>query len=93
MAGIEGFIVAPSNRAPNGLAVQEFQTTLVGMIGHDLRQTLQTIQGTYALLRSRPEVLSEQGYALGHRIEVRSIVRQGSLFSIYLPAAPAISQS
>ena len=28
---------------------------------------------------------------LGHRIEVRSIVREGSLFSIYLPAAPGKS--
>jgi two-component system phosphate regulon sensor histidine kinase PhoR len=30
---------------------------------------------------------------LGHRIEVRSIVREGSLFSIYLPAAVVTSQS
>jgi signal transduction histidine kinase len=34
-------------------AAREFQTALVGMMGHDLRQSLHIIQGTYSLLRSR----------------------------------------
>jgi two-component system phosphate regulon sensor histidine kinase PhoR len=62
MTGIEGFIAAPSNRGSNGLAAQEFQTTLVGMMGHDLRQSLQIIQGTYALLRSRSETLPQHAW-------------------------------
>jgi len=52
---IEGLTVAPDmqDRKLKSLAVQELQTTIVGMLGHDLRQSLQVIQGTYALLRSR----------------------------------------
>jgi two-component system phosphate regulon sensor histidine kinase PhoR len=76
MTGIDGFIAAPSNREPNGLAAQEFQTTLVGMMGHDLRQSLQIIQGTYALLRSRPEVLSEQRWLDRGERAVRKLAEQ-----------------
>ncbi len=43
----------PSRRQAWILGAQEFQTTIVGMIGHDLRQSLQVIQGTYSLLRSQ----------------------------------------
>jgi signal transduction histidine kinase len=57
MTGIEGFIAAPSDQAPKGLAAQNFQTALVGMMGHDLRQSLQVIQGTYALLRTHSEAM------------------------------------
>jgi two-component system, OmpR family, phosphate regulon sensor histidine kinase PhoR len=37
-----------------------FQATLLGMAGHDLRQPLQVIQGTYQLLRARSSSKSEQ---------------------------------
>jgi two-component system, OmpR family, phosphate regulon sensor histidine kinase PhoR len=44
------------------IVAQEFQTTIVGMLGHDLRQSLQVIQGTYALLRSRLEQMPQQAW-------------------------------
>ena len=52
MRSIEGFTVAPAvpDRELNTVAAREFQTALVGMMGHDLRQSLQVIQGTYTLL-------------------------------------------
>jgi signal transduction histidine kinase len=62
MRSIESFTVAPivQDRKQGALAAREFQTTLVGMMGHDLRQSLHVIQGTYSLLRSRPEQLPQQ---------------------------------
>ena len=64
MRRIEGFVVAPhmQDRGLKTLVAQEFQTTIVGMLGHDLRQSLQVIQGTYALLRSRLEQMPEQAW-------------------------------
>jgi signal transduction histidine kinase len=64
MRTIEDFVVAPDmqDRRPKTLAVQEFQTTILGMLGHDLRQSLQVIQGTYALLRSRLEQMPQQAW-------------------------------
>ena len=64
MGTIESFVVARGmrNRKLKALAAQEFQTTIVGMLGHDLRQSLQVIQGTYALLRSRPEEMPQQAW-------------------------------
>jgi two-component system, OmpR family, phosphate regulon sensor histidine kinase PhoR len=64
MRTIEGFVVAPDlkDRQPKTLVAQEFQTTIVGMLGHDLRQSLQVIQGTYALLRSRLEEMPQQAW-------------------------------
>ena len=55
MKTIESFVVAPTrqDQASKAVTAHELQTTLVGMIGHDLRQSLYVIQGTYALLRSR----------------------------------------
>jgi two-component system, OmpR family, phosphate regulon sensor histidine kinase PhoR len=44
------------------LAALEFQTTLLGIIGHDLRQSLHVIQGTYTLLRSRLENVPQQAW-------------------------------
>ena len=44
------------------LVAQEFQTTIVGMMGHDLRQSLQVIQGTYSLLRSRVEEMPQKAW-------------------------------
>ena len=43
-------------------AAHEFQTTLVGMMGHDLRQSLHVILGTYALLRSRLQEMPQQAW-------------------------------
>lgn len=64
MRTIEGFSVAPNmqDRKPKTLIAQEFQTTIVGMLGHDLRQSLQVIQGTYTLLRSRLEEMPQQAW-------------------------------
>jgi two-component system, OmpR family, phosphate regulon sensor histidine kinase PhoR len=65
MRTIERFIVAPTmqdQRLDNTLAAQEFQTTIVGMLGHDLRQSLHVIQGTYSLLRSRLEEMPQQAW-------------------------------
>jgi two-component system, OmpR family, phosphate regulon sensor histidine kinase PhoR len=64
MRTIESFIVAPNVQEGKlkGVVVQEFQTTIVGMMGHDLRQSLQIIQGTYSLLRSRLEQMPQQAW-------------------------------
>jgi signal transduction histidine kinase len=64
MRTIEGFIAAPNiqERKPKTLIAQEFQTTIVGMLGHDLRQSLQVIQATYALLRSRLEEVPQRAW-------------------------------
>jgi two-component system, OmpR family, phosphate regulon sensor histidine kinase PhoR len=64
MRTIEGLAVAPNmrNRKPKTLVAQEFQTTIVGMLGHDLRQSLQVIQGTYALLRTSFEEMPQQAW-------------------------------
>jgi two-component system, OmpR family, phosphate regulon sensor histidine kinase PhoR len=64
MRTIEGLAVAPNvqDRKPKTLVAQEFQTTIVGILGHDLRQCLQVIQGTYALLRSRLEEMPQQAW-------------------------------
>ena len=64
MRTIEGLAVAPKmrDRKLKALAAQEFQTTIVGMMGHDLRQSLQVIQGTYSLLRSRLEEMPQQAW-------------------------------
>jgi signal transduction histidine kinase len=40
----------------------DFQAALLGMAGHDLRQPLQIIQGTYELLRTRARSPSEQAW-------------------------------
>src|SRR3954451_2585280 len=55
MGPIESFIVAPTvrDRKLGTLAARDFQTALVGMMGHDLRQSLQVIQGTYSMLRTQ----------------------------------------
>lgn len=62
MTMIEGFTAAPARQGPTpeALAGLELQTTLVGMMGHDLRQSLHVIQGTYALLRSRMDNIPQR---------------------------------
>ena len=64
MRTVEGFVVAPGmeDRRLKAFLAQEFQTTIVGMMGHDLRQSLQVIQGTYSLLRSRLEEMPQQAW-------------------------------
>jgi two-component system phosphate regulon sensor histidine kinase PhoR len=64
MRTIENFVVAPTRqgRMPKVATAQELQTTLMGMIGHDLRQSLHVIQGTYALLRSRLDDLPQHAW-------------------------------
>ena len=62
MRTMESLAVAPNmqDRKLTTLGAQEFHTTIVGMLGHELRQSLQVIQGTYALLRSRLEEMPQQ---------------------------------
>jgi two-component system phosphate regulon sensor histidine kinase PhoR len=64
MESIERFSVAPTvrDRKLRTLPAREFQTAIVGMMGHDLRQSLQVIQGTYSLLRSRLEQMPQQAW-------------------------------
>src|SRR4051794_22035253 len=64
MKALERFAVAPTARAHRrkAPAVQDLQTTLIGMMGHDLRQSLQIIQGTYALLRSQTHEMPQQAW-------------------------------
>src|SRR6202012_3536566 len=59
-----------------GAVAQEFQTTLVGMMGHDLRQSLQIIQGTYTLLRTRSEAMPQQAWLDRGERAVRKLTEQ-----------------
>jgi two-component system, OmpR family, phosphate regulon sensor histidine kinase PhoR len=58
------FIVAPEvlDREQKSHVAQDFQTTIVGVMGHDLRQSLQVIRGTYSLLRSRLQQTPPQAW-------------------------------
>ena len=64
MRAIKALATAPNmqDQKLKALVAQEFQTTIVGMMGHDLRQSLQVIQGTYALLRSRLGAMPQQAW-------------------------------
>jgi two-component system phosphate regulon sensor histidine kinase PhoR len=64
MGAIRALAVAPDmrDRKLQTFVAQEFQTTIVGMLGHDLRQSLQIIQGTYGLLRSRLEEMPQHAW-------------------------------
>jgi two-component system phosphate regulon sensor histidine kinase PhoR len=64
MRMIEGIVRGRSggNRKLKTLVAQEFQTTIVGILGHDLRQSLQVIQGTHELLRSRLEEMPQRAW-------------------------------
>src|ERR1700709_449782 len=61
---IESFGAKPNllDQHSKNLAAQDFQTTIVGMLGHDLRQSLHVIMGTYALLRTRSEQMPQQAW-------------------------------
>ena len=67
MGAIRALATAPNvrDRKLKASVAQEFQTTIVGMLGHDLRQSLQIIQGTYGLLRSRLDVMPQMLAAPG----------------------------
>src|ERR1700709_2396772 len=64
MRTVENLVAAPNllDRHPKSLVAQEFQTTIIGMLGHDLRQPLQVIQVTYALLRSGIGQMPQQAW-------------------------------
>jgi two-component system phosphate regulon sensor histidine kinase PhoR len=52
--GLELFSDIPTNHIIADLQrASDFQAAIIGMAGHDLRQPLQIIQGTYELLRTR----------------------------------------
>jgi two-component system, OmpR family, phosphate regulon sensor histidine kinase PhoR len=64
MRTIESVVATPNtqDRDLKAIVAREFQTTIVGIMGHDLRQSLQVIQGTYSLLRSRQEEMPQQAW-------------------------------
>lgn len=64
MRTIESLAVARNmqDRKLKSPATREFQTTIVGIMGHDLRQSLQVIQGTYGLLGSRLQDMPERAW-------------------------------
>src|SRR4051794_1083632 len=62
MRTIESFAPNMRDQQPKTVVAQEFQTTIVGMMGHDLRQSLQVIQSTYSLLRSRLGQVPQQAW-------------------------------
>src|SRR5580704_1322234 len=54
--------ISADNRTLDLQRATDFQATLLGMAGHDLRQPLQVIRSTYALLRTRPRGDSERAW-------------------------------
>src|SRR4051794_10195301 len=62
MGTVEHSVTSIPNRTSRSLAAQDFQTTILGMLGHDLRQSLQVIEGSYALLRTRLEQMPQQAW-------------------------------
>jgi signal transduction histidine kinase len=63
MSGVEHYSATPDRlRAADWQRASDFQAALLGMAGHDLRQPLQIIQGTYELLRTRARSASEQAW-------------------------------
>jgi hypothetical protein len=74
----EGLTAAPNmqNPKPKTLVAQEFQTTIVGMLGHDLRQSLQIIEGTYALLRSRLNEMPQQAWLDRGELAITKLAEQ-----------------
>jgi two-component system phosphate regulon sensor histidine kinase PhoR len=74
----DGLTAAPNmqDRKPKTLVAQEFQTTIVGMLGHDLRQSLQIIEGTYALLRSRLNEMPQQAWLDRGELAITKLAEQ-----------------
>jgi two-component system phosphate regulon sensor histidine kinase PhoR len=83
------FIVTPSpeDQKFNSLGAQRFQAALVGAIGHDLRQSLQVIQRSYALLRSRlDDTLQRTWVERGQRAVAELIEQFNSLADAFFVA-------
>jgi two-component system, OmpR family, phosphate regulon sensor histidine kinase PhoR len=76
MRTIEGFAPNTQERRLKAVVAQEFQTTIVGMLGHDLRQSLQVIQGTYELLRTRLEEMPQQAWLDRGELAVTKLTEQ-----------------
>jgi two-component system, OmpR family, phosphate regulon sensor histidine kinase PhoR len=64
MRTVESLAVARNSRGRKLKApvAREFQTAIVGMMGHDLRQSLHIIQATYSLLRARLDDMPQQAW-------------------------------
>jgi two-component system phosphate regulon sensor histidine kinase PhoR len=62
MSGTEHFATTPGGQRLDLQRASDFQATLLGMAGHDLRQPLQIIQSTYELLRTRTRTEREQAW-------------------------------
>lgn len=63
MGSFEHYTATPDrSRTADWQRASDFQAALLGMAGHDLRQPLQVIQGTYELLRTRARSASEQAW-------------------------------
>ena len=61
MRGFDDLAATSAGRKTMDLkCASDFQAALLGMAGHDLRQPLQVIQGTYELLRTRASSVREQ---------------------------------
>ena len=69
---------------------QEFQTMIVGMMGHDLRQSLQVVQAIYALLRSHPEEIPQRAWLDRGERAVTNLTEQLNclLDAFYLAESP-----
>jgi two-component system phosphate regulon sensor histidine kinase PhoR len=57
---MEHFQISAIDREPGSMA--DFQAALIGLMGHDLRQPLQVIRGTYELLRHRVDDTRQQAW-------------------------------
>jgi two-component system phosphate regulon sensor histidine kinase PhoR len=73
MTRLEHSATAPAGYAmPDLQRASDFQATLLGMAGHDLRQPLQVIQGTYEWLGARVRTTSDRAWLeRGERAIVR----------------------
>ena len=64
------------SRKRTSLANREFQTTLIGAMGHDLRQSLQVIAGAYHRLSSRPQDALDRAWAERGQRAIATLVEQ-----------------
>lgn len=77
MRTIEGVVTSPvQGQRPEMLAAQGFQSALIGMMGHDLRQPLHIIKGTYSLLRSSLDAVPQQAWLDRGERAVERLIKQ-----------------
>jgi two-component system, OmpR family, phosphate regulon sensor histidine kinase PhoR len=76
MTATDGFTAASCDEERKSAASQDFRAALIGMMGHDFRQSLQIIQSSYALLRSRPDALPEEALLDRGERAVRELAEQ-----------------